>query len=345
MIKQFFVFLLAIYTTNAFASHGGHIGRHDDRSYGVLSDQNYHGVVKLTTADGRGRCTGGFVSKNLVLTNSHCAVHCNNGCKAEFWDGSKYQTANLQVVAYFQDQQGKRRLNGTDWAVLLSDKESPFRKPVVPRSTPGQILHGGFGALRIIEDDEIPFLKDLYVKTKKEFYSECKKKESFTGCINGQVDKKLKEMGKKPLFYDTDNFKIQTCNITGTSKKSEKMLQTDCDGASGDSGAPYLRSGNIVGLNNSGPLDIFDGSRGLYGLKTENFYDYVQQYIKKYENMSVTNNTNNTSGATQTNTSQNQNVGGSTNTNGNSVPGTSPVNIYENPEQIRQMLLQQFNCD
>ena len=384
MIKPSIAILLALYTANAFAGLGGNIGQYDDRKYGSLSDADYHGVVKLKLGQGRGNCTGVFVSKNLVLTNSHCAVYCTKGsCSAEFWNGYGYTKSNLKIVVYFPKYDVK---GGNDWALLKSDIENIFYKPIAPRSTKGQILRGGFGVLRVIEDDAVPVLKNLYAQTQREFKAKCDKSAhgdigASVQCINKHFNEKVKNMGIKPVLEDNDNFKVQTCNITGTHPQSTKMLATDCDGAGGDSGGPYLRGGQIVGLNNMGITNIFndDESLGSGGLKTENFYERTQVYIKQHSvsptnqnntnhshpttspTSNVTNNTNHSrpttspisnvtnntnSGAVTTNTTTNTTNNNTNNTNNN--PNVEPPDVIDDPQKIEQILEQRimdFNCD
>ena len=352
MIKPMFVILLSLCTANVFAGAAGNIGQHDDRRYGSLSDPEYRGVVKFIASRGNmvQRCTGGFVSKNLIITNSHCAELCkNHNCLAEFWNGSGYEKASLTIVAYYPNYQN---LNGTDWAIMLSDKESNFYRPIAPNSTPGQIHRGGFGTLRIIEDSEIPYLKDLMANVRRE-RQDCKDDMS---CIIKAVNAELEKNGRKKLTGDSDNFKVQKCKILRNYGQTQKMIKTDCDSAGGDSGAPLLRGDQIVGLNNSGHQEVFrdDENDGAVGVKTENFYDYAKKAIAKYQNVSGGNssNSNNSTPATPSetpaksnttpaksntapaklNTSKTENkvnngqspVQGSANTNGNNVTQNQP---------------------
>ena len=288
MIRTLFIILSVLYTANVFGGYGGYIGQTDNRRYGSLSDPEFYGIAKLSI-DG-GRCTGGFISKNLVLTNNHCAVSCAQGkqCSAEFWNGSAYEKSNLRIAAYYKEY---KTLNGKDWAILISDKDNNFYRQILPKSTSGQVLRGGFGTLRIIKDNEIPYLKSLYLMVSKKYRQQCEEKsktanENFVECINKIVNAELKKAGRKPLFGDRDNFKIQTCSVLGNHPKSNKMIKTDCDSAGGDSGAPLLRNGKIVGLNNSGAQYVFgNADANANAVKTENFYDYAQTYIKKYSNL------------------------------------------------------------
>ncbi len=277
MKKTLIVFLLSLFSANAFAGYGGYIGTHDNRRYGSLEEPEYHGVAKLT-ANGLVKVTGVFVSKNIILTNSHVVFSCKNGCVAEFWNGSEYEKSNLKVLKYNEKSMPE---DGTDWGLLLSDKDSNFYKSIAPMSSIGPVNRGGYGALRIIEDDEIPFLKDLYTKVKEEYKEECDKKPD---CFNRIVEKKLEKLGKKPLFKDDNNFKVQNCNIVRNLKKSNKMVETDCDSAGGDSGAPLLRSNVIVGLNVSGLHKVFGEEKiNAKAIRTENFYTETQRVIKQYQ--------------------------------------------------------------
>ena len=286
MTKTLFVFLLSLFSLNAFAGYGGYIGKHDDRRYGSLAEPEYNGVVKLTSG-GVVKGTGVFISENVILTNNHVVRACRNGCIIEFWNGSEYETANSKVLAYNE----KANLSdGTDWGLLLSDKDSNFYKQIAPVSTTGQVQRGGYGILRVIEDEEIPFLRGLYTKIIKENKEECGKTSNAVECFNKLVDKKLKELGKKQLFKDGDNFKVQTCNIVGDSQRSNKMLKTDCDSSGGDSGAPLLRNNVIIGLNNGGMQSVFGESiANAEAIKTENFYMPAQIFINKNKYESAVN--------------------------------------------------------
>ena len=307
MMKHGLMFVIALYTANVFAGYGGYIGQHDDRSYGKLSDPEYSGIVKLTLNDGS-RCTGVFISKNLILTNDHCALMCKDNCVAEFWNGSGYEKSNLKIVVYRKKYQES---DGTDWAILFSDKESNFYKPIVPQTTTGQVLRGGYGTLRIIEDNEIPYLQNLYNEMQQEYYRECKsleqsKKMAFFECINRKVDKQLEKFGKKPLFGDSNNFKVQTCKILGNRSDSSNMVRTDCDSSGGDLGAPLLRSAQIVGLNNTGQQFVFgESSVNASAVKTENFYRYAQETILKYKDNGNNNAQNNNNNNANTNLNNN----------------------------------------
>ena len=131
--------------------------------------------------------TGVFVSENLILTNNHCVEACKSGCAARFWNGSEYETSNVKVVSVNPNDSAS---SGYDWGLLVSDKASKFYKHIAPVSTPGQVLRGGYGLLRVIEDDEIPLLKEVYSQTKQEYKKKCKEQKGmpYAECINKKVD-------------------------------------------------------------------------------------------------------------------------------------------------------------
>lgn len=294
MKKYLFTILLSLCATNIFAGPSGYIGTHDNRKYGSLSDPEYRGVTKLTKGD-KSLCTGVFISKNLILTNTHCALVCKSGCGAEFWNGTDYKTSGVKTILYSDNYES---FNGNDWALLLSDQDSIFYKQISPSTTTGQVFRGGYGLMRVIEDDEIPFLRKLYSQTKEKHKEACSNKfkntAEFLGCINAHLDENLKQMGKKPLFTDQNNFKVQTCNILGNYVDNNKIVITDCDSSGGDSGAPLLRNNTVVGLNIGGKQTIFGNKRtNAFGLKTENFYWPIQTYLSKYPGLPVINRSDN----------------------------------------------------
>ena len=286
-----------------------------------------------------------------MLTNNHCALICANGnkCTAEFWNGSRYETANLKIRMYRKDYD---IYNGTDWAILISDKESDFYKPVSPSTTPGQVLRGGFGMMRVIKDSEVDYIKNLYdnAMTNPVIKDKCKEAEksgrqTFIECINGFVDAELTQMGKEPLFHDNNKFKIQTCNILGNHAQYPKtMVKTDCDSSGGDSGAPLLRDGQIVGLNNSGFQNVFgDIDENANGVKTENFYTDAQKVISEQSGNGNNNNTNNNNNTHNNN--NNTNNTSNTNNNNTNNNNNNSNNTEQQWEQLLQQRLKDLDCD
>ena len=283
MIKKTLFLLLGLYALNAYAGPGGYIGTADDRRYSTLSDPTYAGVAKLDI--GGGRCTGGFVGKNLVLTNKHCALHCtgNTLCTAEFWDGKSIKKSRITPIYIPRNARNDYSFDGTDWAVLKSDIANPLFRPVAQHTQKGSISRGGFGVLRVITNDEIPYLRQVF----NEVAPQCKRpnRDDVLICLTKRVDERLIREGRKPLFKDSDNFKVQQCNILYDMPGHPKMVKTDCDSAGGDSGAPLLRGRQIVGLNNSGQQIVFgDTEVNANGVKTDNFYSTIAKIISDNPN-------------------------------------------------------------
>ena len=169
MIKPLFMILLSLYTmytTNGYASKAGSIGQIDNREYGDLSEQKYRGVAKLTLGSqysgllSTGECTGVFIAKNLILTNAHCAVRCDNFCVASFYNGEEMDSVKLSTLTYPSNYED----TGEDWSVLQTGTDISIDIPIAEKSSTGPINYGGFGSLRIINDDEIHELKRLYAR-------------------------------------------------------------------------------------------------------------------------------------------------------------------------------------
>lgn len=281
MMKPCFTIFYAMLTTTALASNGGNIGVQDDRKYGSLQNPMYSSIGRFTLQGG-GTCTAGFISENLILTNRHCAIFCEptSKCSVRFWNGNTYVDTGIVTIAAI----GKtdKALDGQDWAILRTNDKNPNFKSIAQKSTIGAVNRGGFGTLRIIKDEEVQPLKELFLQTYNRYYSqECANKKEPLSCVWRYFNDAAKAAGFKPLLDDDANFKVQQCNITKQHPRSNKMMSTDCDSSGGDSGAPLLRGNFIVGLNNSGPHNFFTGdeSIGSNAIKTENFYTIAKNLM------------------------------------------------------------------
>lgn len=281
MKRILFTFLSIILPISSWAGYGGNIGTSDNRRYSSLDDPEYWGIVRFNI--GKSACTGGFVSENIVITNRHCAVHCSQKkCSIDFFDGSKMH--NAVPVKLMATPQSSETLNGQDWAFFHSDVKNPQFKSITPQTTFGRVSRGGFGVLRIISDDEIPYLRQIIANITKRYGAECKQQGSrqYIPCINRHINQELKNQGLEPLLEDSKNFKVQDCNILQKHPQSPKMVKTNCDSSGGDSGAPLLRGNSLVALNNSGPQNILnqDNNNGANALNTNNFYSILKQLIQ-----------------------------------------------------------------
>ena len=276
-----FAFLLILIPVSSWAGYGGNIGTSDNRRYSSLDDPEYWGVVRFDI--GGSACTGGFVAEDIVITNQHCAVHCTqNSCSIDFFDGTKMHTG--VKVKLMATPKSSSTFSGQDWAFFRSDVKNPHFKSVATQTTTGRVSRGGFGALRIISNSEIPHLKRTMAETTKKHGAACKRKgaQQYVECINKHLNQALKAQGLEPLLEDNDKFKVQTCNILRKHPESKKMVQTNCDSAGGDSGAPLLRGNTLVALNNSGPQNILNKNNnvGANALNTNNFYAILKKLIQ-----------------------------------------------------------------
>lgn len=276
MQKYTVSFLMCLVATHCFAGAGGNIGLVDDRRYGSLEEPLYSAIGRLSIG-----CTAGFVSNNLIITNQHCVPACNNGCTIHFFDGKQYQDSPVQLVA-LPAKSKTRSSDGTDWAIFKSAIPNNNFKSVAPKTTLGTVNRGGFGLLRVIDDSEIPELKQIYANVTKQRAEECKQAKDALSCIHKYVNQELDRRGIKPLFGDSKNFKVQECTIREFVDNG-KMTDTNCDSSGGDSGAPLLRGNEIVALNNSGPQTVFgkDDIHGARALNTSNFYEAVKNEIRR----------------------------------------------------------------
>lgn len=331
MIKTSFIILCTMLTTTTWASVGGNIGILDDRTYGSLEEPIYSAVAQFKSRHGKRAivCTAGFISQNLVLTNRHCASDCDpvSACTIRFWNGKKYVETPINKIVSIG--RGSAALDGNDWAIVRTNDPNPHFKSVAQKTTAGQVDRGGFGSMRVIKDNEVDALKQIFIECTEKYEAECKAKENaketdFYSCIFIRFDDEIQKRGFKSVVNDANNFKIQKCSITSNHPQSSNMVATTCDSAGGDSGAPLLRGGVIVALNNSGPHTFFASSEsvGATAVKTENFYSYVADAISNFGYVPSKPTNGNNSGANPNSKPPKQNnnsgVSGSNNNNGNS---------------------------
>ena len=351
------ILLLCIISTDAFAGAGGNIGQHDNRTYGSLQEPLYSAIGRLSVG-----CTAGFIDTNTIITNHHCFVACQNRCTLHFWDGVSYQESAITAVTIPREN-ANQSTNGTDWVLYRTEIPNPNFKTIAPESTLGPVDRGGFGLLRVIKDDEIPRLKQIYSQVTNQHKEECKKKypndnNKLLACIHAYVTTELARQGIEPLFQDSKRFKIQKCNIH-TFVDDNKRVRTDCDSAGGDSGAPLLRGNVIVGLNNAGPQTVFsnDDKKGAFALNTNNFYGPIRALQSLHTHISTANTGNpatsstTTTTATTPTTTTTATTPTQVNEPATSVPpAPEPQNqqLITDPAQIQQMMLnalEDFNCD
>ena len=278
-MKLFASLFLMLVTTNLYASTGGNIGLADDRSYGSLKMPEYSAICRF--AGPVGSCTCGFIDNHLVITNSHCVPDCGN-CSVTFWNGDKYVTTPVDVV---MANPKFSYLDGDDWAFVFAHEGNPNVKNIAPTTTTGTVSRGGYGGLRVIADDELPIIRKIFEdnsgrrKCKQNFPND---NEKYQNCWWNFINAEVKKAGLKPLLGDSKNLKIQKCNVNGVlsigGRTYPNMVNTSCDSAGGDSGAPLFRGGTIVGLNNSGPHTLFSDNEKYGGnaVKNENFYRYLE---------------------------------------------------------------------
>ena len=273
-ILTFSFFAVIVLSVDAFAGYGGNIGLKDDRQYDNLSNPLYSSVARFD-ANGKPRCTAGFVSENIIITNHHCADLCaRNKCSIYFWDGKQYQTSDVNIIAMPKEYSTK---DGTDWALFKSDVPNKNFKTVAFTTTGGAVLRGGYGTLRVISDDEIPIIKKAFGEARRT--AKCAPSEDKITCVNKVANEILQKQHNIPsLFNDNEKFKTQRCDIHTI---SEGLVRTTCDSSGGDSGAPLLRGNQLVALNNSGNQSVFGESEkyGAYALNTINFYQAVQDAV------------------------------------------------------------------
>ena len=124
----------------------------------------YNNIVQINMGAATG--TGSFISPRHILTNTHVAEGCGTGitpeCVIKLSDGSEF---GARVVAYG----GINSLDDNitkDWSVLeISDNNfcsGHYFKHKASTTSGASLWRAGFGALRVLSDQDIQFIKKVY---------------------------------------------------------------------------------------------------------------------------------------------------------------------------------------
>ena len=209
-------------------------------------------------------------------------------------------------------------ITGTDWSVLElinpSDIAARGNKYIqYANETPyGDVaFRAGFGALRILSNQDIKNIKDAYTYAFGDDLSggvNLNRDEQYIHNVNqrGYYSKLIEEYQDitgqdflTDLFNDKDNLKIiDDCGIT---QLYDTHFNHNCDNWAGDSGSALVKRNQIVGLNSSGDGVIFHTHEGepkdtlQSGIKNEHvFGELTQQLINDAINEATSQSTTHT---------------------------------------------------
>ena len=283
-MRRISLFLLA--TLVCGGAYAG-TGTVDNREYVNWSSAPYNKIVRITR--GGGLCTGQYVAPNLILTAGHCLN------MSESWSG-RGRIGKSDIEIHLADG---RSTMGTivdygqnidyDWGmVLITDSafyhDGPFdvSGANVLNTT---VTNAGFGFMRILADNEINVLRDIWTQTMAEnpgikrsdfmqiFY---KASERINQAISqGTISKSLVE--PKTLKAHIG------CRLKNWASGggSTLLVESDCDTFSGNSGGPFFRDNTIYGISALG-LHTWDNDNNSAATPPKQFFNAIQTLKRKY---------------------------------------------------------------
>ena len=204
-MKRWLVFLLAIFMP--LVAMGGGI---DNRYYvtdEMWATEPYNKFVYFEA--GFGSCSAQYIAPNLILTAGHCAYYV---AKATNYKKQKF---DLQLV---YNRHKEEDFGIEDWAVYLVKKskyysDTFFEPEKITQQT--DLLHAGWGWVRILTDDEINTIMNL-------LESEVGEKAERMGLdeVSKVLKAKMKERGIEQFRDKKNRLKASMCHSIGLSKLS-----------------------------------------------------------------------------------------------------------------------------
>jgi V8-like Glu-specific endopeptidase len=200
---------------------------------------------------------------------------CNGGdCYAIAHDGKRAKLNAPIRVGGYRGNAGREEA-AKDWAIYqvnFGDRPDFTARQVSSRQygKPVQVARAGFGALRVLSNDDIRDIKRLQVEYRR------KNPRASTNLNSAGFAKYLQGKGYN-IFNDSNRLKaVKNCNAVF----SKGILEHSCDSWGGDSGSGlYARSGGnwyLVGLNSAGTHDLRATRYASWGPNISNFIRYLR---------------------------------------------------------------------
>ena len=253
----------------------------------------YNQVVKVQRDGGSG--TGTFISPKHVLTNKHVAECCGvpgtgmaqSNCTITLHDGTT-MLANVvltggstmdNVAQHCTFNANAHLANGTDWSVLelitprdIAAHGNNYIRYANETIAGNVAFRAGFGALRILSNQDIAHIKTAYTRAfgddlsggvnlyrDNQYIHNANQRSYYTNLMNEYQNITRKNF-LIDLFTDENNLKIiDDCAIT---QLYDVHFNHNCDSWAGDSGSALVHQSKIVGLSNSGDGVIFHTHEG-----------------------------------------------------------------------------------
>jgi|GEM_PF-2631455 len=266
--------LAVVFVLAGFAGGGkaNMVGDVDPRQY--VKWQNNPEWAHVVRLMNRGTCTGQFVAPDLILTANHCLDIPWTSAYAINYKGERF-TADVLSRGYDQQQKsgywsGRLGEHGFDW-MLLKVRDSRYYSNkylgVAQGSQPlgVQVHNAGFGALRKLDDRQLPYVRKLYLEYLRSI-GEGDSGDAWDLDIHKHINGFDNFISRKrpvtddgivisPIYNDEDKLKLTpSCKIFNTVgiysyPFSNNFVWSSCGGAGGNSGSALVDTyGAVVGV-------------------------------------------------------------------------------------------------
>lgn len=222
---------------------------------------------------GVGNCTGQYVSPNLILSAGHCKK--DNDYVTYRVLNYKYKDVSGLVelihTAYIHDQEYDKP---GDWAVWQITDPKYYNNDYFNTSVPSEnldVINAGWGAIRVLTDDEIEKLKSFLQKEGDKIQ---------TANLYNTLVAKLKSLNL-PDLEDGDQLKASKCTVF-YNKSNPYILKTNCDSWTGNSGGGYVQDDTLYGICSYGADTFDDDSNTDYMVSAKQFKAKLQELIKEH---------------------------------------------------------------
>lgn len=348
-MKKIFLILISLFiNVSAFSASTYNIdARRYPTGYDVIGSWPYNVIVQFIKTDSTTRdlfynnvrpftfCTGTLMSPNIIISGAHCFKESyDKGIKdVNFIVYNKtYKEMRMSGTVVYLDKPNGMACEPHDYAIIKLSDNNPqnykdelakmrFPKPSKEVFQNNSVINIGFGALRVLSDQDIThskeivtdYLKNLIVKSSVSEIGKVSDAENYIKNDNvldstidfdkkfftdGQIklgagildiiNTKMAQEKQRMFSPDSNNAKYDNkCKVTAFySGANDGQLQTDCMVWSGNSGGPVLinRGGDdydFVGIMNCSSLSINATKATATVTTAKIYYDTLIEYLSQ----------------------------------------------------------------
>ncbi len=217
-----------------------------------------------------GNCTGQYVSPNLILS----AGHCKKGGDYVRYRALNYKGDSVPVELIYTAYNHDNAYDDLgDWAVWRITDSKYYNNDYFNTSVPSEnldVINAGWGAIRVLTNDEIKKLKSFLQKEGNKIKA--------TDLYNELVAE-VKRLNLKEL-EDSHNLKASKCTVF-YNESNPYILKTNCDSWAGNSGGGYVQDDTLYGICSYGANTFYDDSNTDYMVSAKQFKAKLQELIKE----------------------------------------------------------------